>query len=401
LGKPIKSENDFEKTLADLLVDNCYKNYKLFDVPLGILLASAFDLLVAAQYYSYIPHKGWQYCPTSEPRLFFSYTNCCPRDVINEKFFFHPSNKPESGKIGAATSSLLLYFYQAIFSHLGREEIILKGSEPIDAIFVNKKTRKILFAEIKASPLLTPPLSVNSEVLTEEDEGKIIPRDHCSVDNTNLYKRPIQIFIPKKINNVWKEQYFELGVKNDLNDSYWGYRNFINLLKENPEFFREYFNFWFSALQAYSPKATKSIFWLTNACGSPTPTPDNWPTRRRGQGLESISDSKTSVGMDRTDDIKKGIYQVLKLGAEGKPTSRIWNYKVAIISNIHAARHFNEYLSSLKDIIWTLDTTGKARKVSDLPQDQALFNLFDGIIALTTTLSRDEWIESTFSFDKK
>ena len=42
--------------------------------------------------------------------------------------------------------------------------------------------------------------------------------------------------------------------------------------------------------------------------------------------------------MDRTDDIKKGIYQVLKLGSEGKPQSTKWNYKVGIISNIHPVR---------------------------------------------------------------
>lgn len=398
MGKPVKSENDFEKNLADLLVDICYRNHKNFNLPVGILLASAFDLLVAAQYYSHLPHKGWQYCPSEEPRLFFSYTNCCPRDVIAQKFVFHPSNKPESGKIGAATSSLLLFFYQSIFAHLGRQEIVLKGTEPIDAIIVNKRDHKILFAEIKASPLLTPPLSIQSEILTEEEDGDVVKRDHCSVDNTNLYKRLIQIFIPKRSGIEWRENYFDLGRKNDINDNFWAYRGLIDLIKQKPIFFQEYFNFWYSALQAYSPKETKTIFWLTNACGAPSPVPENWPQRRRGQGLESVSDSKTSVGMDRTDDIKKGIYQVLKLGAVGKPNLKKWDYKVAIISNIHAARHFNEYLEPLKDIVWTLDASGKAKKASDLPQDQALFNLFDGIIALTTSISRDDWIESTFTF---
>ena len=109
-----------------------------------------------------------------------------------------------------------------------------------------------------------------------------------------------------------------------------------------------------------------------------------------------MSDSKTSVGMDRTDDIKKGIYQVLKLGSVSKPHDSKWDCKVGLISNIHAARHFDAYLESLRDIVWTLDTTGKAKRISDLPAEQELFNLFDGIIALTVTLSRDEWIDSLF-----
>lgn len=101
--------------------------------------------------------------------------------------------------------------------------------------------------------------------------------------------------------------------------------------------------------------------------------------------------------MDRTDDIKKGIYQVLKLGAEGKQIETDWNYKVGIISNIHPARHFDYYLKPLKDIVWTEDKSGLAKFIKDLPDDQKVFNLFDGIVALTRTYSRDEWISRLFS----
>lgn len=101
--------------------------------------------------------------------------------------------------------------------------------------------------------------------------------------------------------------------------------------------------------------------------------------------------------MDRTDDIKKGIYQVLKLGAEGKQIDTDWDYKVGIISNIHPARHFDDYLKPLKDIIWTEDKSGLAKYVGDLPDDQKVFSLFDGIVALTQTYSRDEWISKLFS----
>lgn len=63
-------------------------------------------------------------------------------------------------------------------------------------------------------------------------------------------------------------------------------------------------------------------YWFTNSCGQPIPRPDTWP-HRAGTGYESVSDSKTSVGIDRTDDIKKGTYQILKLGAEGNPSSYV------------------------------------------------------------------------------
>lgn len=134
---------------------------------------------------------------------------------------------------------------------------------------------------------------------------------------------------------------------------------------------------------------------MTNGCGQPVPRPDDWP-RRRGSGYESVSDGKTSVGMDRTDDIKKAIYQVLKLGSEYKLDND--NIKTAIISNIHAVRHYDEYLLTLRDVIWTLDSTHVAKRAIQLDPDTPMYNLFDGILSFTYSDIRDEWIEEIFNF---
>jgi hypothetical protein len=391
-------EHPQERELSELIVKECYANKNLRDIGIGRLLAGGFDLLVGAQYYSAISHAGWSYCPMEEPRLFFHYTNCCPRDVLSNKFNFSPSNKPASGRIGTATSRLLLLYYQSIFNHLGRTEKFLKGTEPVDAVVINKDKKKVLFAEIKASPLLTLPVSIPSERLTEQVEGEPIDRQHSSVDNTTLYSSDLEILVPKRTkNSEWSERYFKIGRRKNADDRDWAFRGLIELIKEDDSFMREYFEFWNQSLLSYHPKSNDSIFWLTNACGTPIPAPSGWPTRRRGEGYESVSDSKTSVGMDRTDDIKKGIYQVLKLGSVGKIQSSDWDYKVGLISNIHAARHFEEYLDSLKDVVWALDSSGKAKHIGDLPDDQPLYNLFDGVIALTSTLSRDDWIDAIFS----
>lgn len=394
--KPIEPENPVEEELAKLLVELSYSNKDLYPKSTGRILASAFDLLVAARYYGAVSHTGWFYCPAKEPRLFFHYTNCCPRDVIKNRFFHHQSNKPESGKIGTATARLLLLFYKAIFAHHKRKEKILKGTEPVDTVIVDEEKHRVLFAEIKASPLLTPSISSKSERLTTEKEGQVKEKEHAGLDNTALFSKNIEMFIPEKINGNWEERYFDIGARKDAKDNYWAYLGIIKLLKENKHFFSEYFAFWNEALNSYQPKSSQNIFWLTNACGTPAPTPQRWPARTNGGGVESISDSKTSVGMDRTDDLKKGIYQVLKLGSLGKPVIGKWDYKVAIISNIHAARHFEEYLESLKNVVWTIDASGKAKKIADLPKEQAVYNLFDGLVALTSTLSRDEWIAEMF-----
>jgi len=397
-SSPVRPSHPQEMELARLLVRVCYENRTLSPERVGVLLASAFDLLVAAQYYGAISHAGWLYCPTGTPRLYFHYTNCCPRDVLRDEFHFHPCNKPESGRIGTATSRLLLLFYKAIFEHHGRRVSVLRGSEPVDAVVVDHEKRKVLFAEIKASPLVTPALSGESQRLTIEKDGEAVGRQHSPVDNTALFGFPLQILIPrKKTGSGWGEGYYTIGNRRDKEDWAWGYRGLCKLLTEDANFLSTYFTFWREALASYHPKVTRSVFWLTNACGTPTPLPESWPQRRRGEGFESVSDSKTSVGMDRTDDIKKGIYQVLKLGSVGKPGAAKWEYKTGLISNIHAARHFDEYLESIKDIVWTIDVTGKATKTSDLPEGQHLYNLFDGIVALTHTFARNEWIESLFT----
>ena len=140
------------------------------------------------------------------------------------------------------------------------------------------------------------------------------------------------------------------------------------------------------------------MFWLTNGCGQPVPRPADWPARR-GTGYESVSDAKTSVGMDRTDDIKKAIYQVLKLGSEYKPNDE--NIKTAIISNIHAVRHYDEYLLTVRDVIWALDHTRSVKIASQLDPDTPIYNLFDGILSFTQSDIRDEWIKEVFRFGSK
>jgi len=86
------------------------------------------------------------------------------------------------------------------------------------------------------------------------------------------------------------------------------------------------------------------------------------------------------------------------LGSEGKPLQSEWDFKVGMVSNIHPARHYLEYLESIHDLIWTIDETGKVKVARDLPADQNLYNLFDAIITLTNSFYRDDWLATTFAF---
>ena len=269
----LEQSNSFENQLIDLLIEKCHKKIERSIDDIGLLLASAFDLLVSAEYYGMVSHSDWLYCPQNAPRLFFHYTNCCPRDVISNKFFFNPSNKPTSGKIGTATSRLLLLFIQKNFQRKNFNEIVLKGTEPVDAVIVNNETKQVLFAEIKASPLVTLPISMTTQRLTKDVNGEIVNAKHISTINSALYGTPIDIFLPILEDGEWKESYYCLGQRENEKDNYWAYKGLITLLRNNENFFNQYFDFWQEALKTYQPKSNENIFWLTNACGTPSPIP--------------------------------------------------------------------------------------------------------------------------------
>lgn len=360
--------------------------------PKGILLAALFDLFVSAQYYEKIANRGWTYCPTSKPRLLYPYTNVCPRCLSRHKPIFAKANKPESGQIGMMTTDILCEMLVAYFKISNVSIEVYKASEPIDVILYEPTSELLMISEVKAAPLITLPLSVQCERLTEEADGVLVNVGHGPCENPFLHNSELSLYFPATIGH--KEKTFDLGMNWGIPDKF--FHAIKNLCLANKKFLPWYFSYWEEAYQAYSNKEKENpIYWLTNGCGVPSPRPNGWPQRKSG-GYESISDAKTSVGMDRTDDIKKGIYQVLKLGSEFKPKFK--NVKTALISNVHAVRHRDEYLTCIKDIIWTIDETRKIQQWSQISADAPLYNLFDGIISFTESDIRDKEVERIFNF---
>jgi hypothetical protein len=394
-----------EKNLASKLIQQAYNSANKKEISIGIALAAAFDLFVAADYYKSIANRGWYYCPVGDPLLFYPYTNTCPRCILRGSFHFEEANKPGSGSIGQTTSRILGVFLLELFARAGKNLQVYKGVEPIDMIIFDESTKTVLLSEIKAAPLQTLALAVSSDSLTEVQENGEISfiTTHVATDNTSLSSSEIHMCLPIMRKGLISYKLVSLSSANRISsDSAWAYRRIEQALDKDTLLFDEFLEFWVEAFKTYKPGNSQrsNIYWLTNACGQPNPRPSDWPARRRGTGYESVSDGKTSVGMDRTDDIKKGIYQVLKVGAESKPQQKRNHFtvKTALISNIHAARHYEEYLASLENIVWALDESGQARKAADLPPETEVYNLFDGIISFTKSHIRDKWLEQIFNF---
>ncbi len=383
-----------EQDVISKLLEIVYSDV-VVDVDRPMALAACFDLLATVEYYRSVGHVGWLYCPAdNSPLLIYPYTNVCPRCALHNQFVHHKANKPKSGVIGAKTSRLLAAFLQALFIKNGKSVEVRKGVEPVDLVLLDQTHNPVavLFAEIKAAPLVTLPLAVSSQQFMEDDGKTAV--NHRTTDHATLYGSQLSLMLPSR--DEW--ELIPFGSKEDVNDEAWAYQSLLKLLETAPAFMPKYLVFWRSALTSYEQKQQSGVFWLTNACGQPSPRPKAWPRRRGASGFESISDSKTSVGMDRTDDLKKATYQVLKIGAEGNPSSA-YHYRVGIISNIHAVRHHEDYLTAIQDIVWIRDKEATAKTVADLPPESPLFNLFDGIIALTQSETRDEWVRKIFDFE--
>ncbi len=125
------------------------------------------------------------------------------------------------------------------------------------------------------------------------------------------------------------------------------------------------------------------MYYLANASGNPpivAKNRDGWPKK------ETISDSKTSAGMDRTDDIKKGIYQSVKMGIHVKDDP---NIKTAIISNLPAYRHGHEYVTPFINILWGLDEDLCEHDGQRYILENKLRRAFDFIITLESPILRD------------
>lgn len=372
---------------VNLLIKRCREQNT---VPLGTALAGAFDILVGLFYYQKIPNRGWLLCTHGDEKYFFPFVNVCPRCAIEQEPFFHKAGKSQSANIGAATTRALILFIQEWFNSLANPLRVCKGEEPVDLIIFDEANQILLLAEVKSAPLFTLPLVAFPENGSEE------LNIHESITIGSLKGTRLGVLLPTQVNDAWQTIVYEFYKPFDSTDDF-----FIGALSQliaDDLFFKNYLQTWSKAFKAYATKNKQEpIFWLTNGCGTPSPTPDGWPDRS-GSGRESISDGKTSVGLDRTDDIKKGVYQLLKLRMS--PIAQHYSVKVGIVSNTHAARHHSDYIQPLEDIMWLQSDLSDIKFSGQLPENTPVHNLFDGIVTFTKTFSRDRWIQKSLNFNE-
>lgn len=336
--------------------------------------AFCFDLIMSASYIDATSgiEKSIEQCDDINQNYnsHLGFINLCAPCYINQgTWTYQKAVKPQSGALGKLSSEVILRFIEKLFPQLS-EVIVIGGVESADAVLKHVDGMVIL-AEVKSAPLVTYPFLFKApeSCLNGKHEKLTITNSQLRACDSAMFVHGVGLI--------------ELGKSgSDL----WPFKPLIDFMTNdcNQLFIQSCISEWLSARDAYANKDRQNkMYYLANASGRPPKIAverDGWPNK------ESISDSKTSAGMDRTDDIKKGIYQSLKIGTYVKGNPSI---KTAIISNLPAYRHGQEYVSPFINVLWGLEEDMSEQDGRKFLMADKLRRAFDFIITLEEPILRD------------
>jgi hypothetical protein len=348
-----------------------------------------FDFIVTAEYLKrMIADVGWIYCRGDDysdgASLYFPFLKTCPRCSVHlGKRPAAKSNKPGSDPIGEISSNTTLLLLSKILEHTSPTTQIRKSTDrrgDVDLVISDGKL--LILAEVKSSPLVVYPLEVSlSKPMTEVRDGVTKSlKDHSSV-TIQTVKDGMSLYI------AHRDLRISLGANSVVD---WPYPALIKYVsdKSNTALVIEA---WGELQDIYSRKGRDicgnidNRKWITCGCGG------------------RVDDSKNVPGLDRTDDIKKGTYQALKLGAYFKEKVPGMSILAILASNFFPNRTNGRYLEDIKDVLWTkpeyeIDLKNSAYEDEmRVFKKNGVFNLYDAVLCFTGSLFHDNRIEKLFS----
>lgn len=290
------------------------------------------------------------------------FINLCAPCHHHGHWQYQKAAKPKSGVLGKLSSEVVLAFI-AHANPCFEQVLVMGGTGEADAKIVHESGITI-FAEVKSAPLLTYPL-----LLTVTSPLPSLQHDHIALTHSQFKECGSGL-------SLHRELVVPLG---QVGDAGWPFRPFVDFVADaaNAPLFEAGLAQWLEAKAAYQNKdKTSPLYYFTNACGAP-------PLEAKQQGFwpqnEVISDSKTSAGMDRTDDIKKGIYQTLKIGVTHQ---HVPHHRSALISNLPALRHAEEYVTPFSHVLWAAEAEVQNLGGTPAIPREKLRYLFDYIFTL-------------------
>lgn len=358
---------------------------------LNMVAAGLFDLICNAEYlHGRLTNRSWIYCnrnrESASPSIYayYSFLKQCPvccQDRGLEPRIHGAQHKPTSHHIGEITTVATALFLRLLAksAHDPLEVgIISKQSHNVDA--VAWRSDLLVLFEIKASPLITYPARVRlGTAFTEQgDERPSEIRQHNLID-VDFRHHDISLFLANTARDI------PLGPPDGAQ---WPYPSLVRFLSTTDGLL-SYIESWGEVFLAYRIPKTQRVgksvatAYLANGWG------------------DEIDSNKTKGGLGRTDDIKKGTYQLLKFAAYYRQGSPSLPIRSALTSNLDPLFLYDEYLEKLVDGRWApadrFRASAGAPDFMEIPDDD-LFYIYDAILAFNRPMINDSYLRACFDF---
>ena len=344
-------------------------------------MAALFDLAVNARYAQNLVNAEWLYCDGSNtgegPSLFYTFVKTCPRCSV--KLGDRPSarsHKPPSDTIGAHSSDVAAVLLQFLARVLDQDfQVLVVKDRQSDVDFVLHKKDLIALVEVKASPLVAYPIEITlpepmlvREVGTDENGGSVALKQSHTLGDVHTLNDSANLYIPHHDLRI------ELGIPVGEEWPFAALCKYVSDPAGLEEILRAWIDIYTVFTQSPTTQLPSNIKWLTFGCGG------------------GVDDSKNRPGLGRTDDLKKGTYQVLKYGTYYKEKCPRRVVRAVLAGNIDPGRLFPEYLEEMVDVQWTKDKYVKRHNPSIMEttiDSAGLFNTYDALFSFTRSWVRD------------
>lgn len=356
---------------------------------LGLGLAFIFDMVTNAAYlHTRVDPDRWIHCTHFPERdgpegaAYFSFLKQCPACSLHhgiEKRIGRAQHKPSSHHIGEITATITGLMLRAFTETLPEEThigLVTKQSHDADALAFCKSF--IVLFEVKSSPLVTYPLLMKRPPIAKQHEP-ISGNSHLLVDVEG--DEEISLFIPNGPIEI------SLGRFTDTCRADFPYRPLVDWFSQ-PENYILAFRAWLEVYRAYEvPKTArqgrqKHLAFLTNGWG------------------DEIDSNKTKAGLGRTDDLKKGTYQLLKYGAYYRERCQRKAYTSCLAANLDPLFHSALYLDELVDIRWFREGKLKTGDGSSSVSVAETNFLYDAIFTFNNPRVNRPELRQLFSVDR-
>lgn len=358
---------------------------------LNLVCAALFDLVCNVEYiHGRLTNDKWIYCnrhraeTTPNPMAYYSFLKQCPRccqDRGLEKRLAGAQHKPSSHHIGEITTTATSLFLSLLAKSAKRPlevGVISKQSHDVDAM-AWRDDLLVLF-EIKSSPLVTYPVRTRlARPFTKTgSDGPEEAEQHRLID-VEFGTHELGLYLANTDDDI------PLGVPNDKT---WPYAEVTTFLSTANGLFR-YLRAWFEILLGYRiPKTERRernivLGYLANGWG------------------DEIDSNKTKAGLGRTDDIKKGTYQLLKFGAYYRAGSPHLDIRGALVANLDPMFMYADYMAKLIDARWAPkgQFTRSETNTEELRiQEGKLFYIYDCVLAFNRPVINDARLSECFDF---